>query len=426
MNEKQTHWAAKTVPLQLDPSVQAAIQGPYQPLLDECLRLHRASYLAPVGPFQHPWQDIGVGYMAFPCFGHWDLIHECLNLLPYAPEMVRQQLDMYLSFIGEDGQMPGTVYGPKALGVNQTWDPELWYERDGCHWSRQWSHPPLWPHLVEDYFAQTNDRAFLAFCLKQGLKNLAWWKSRRGTPDGGFFYFDIVRRLWESGVDDGVRFIQAPAEPCACVDATSHLAGMMIHLQRWADTLGDPTVDLRGDIQAAQNLVRNTMWDERLGFFFDTWMTDGRVKPIFSFEGFFPLLANLATPEQARRLCDHALDPRTFFSYHPLATVAVNEATFKLDCWRGPAWNSMTYWIMRALADYGFIDAAATIGHQALKRSAEAFQTYGHIFEFYNSTDAAIEPLGRKGSPTGPCRDYLGHAPLLAMYRLCQAATPMG
>jgi glycogen debranching enzyme len=412
--------SVKKARLRLDPGIQEEIKGPFQLLLEECLRLHRESYLAPMGPFKYPWQDIGIGYQAFPCFGHWDLVHECLNLLPFAPDMVRQQMEMYLGFISEEGQMPGTVYGPGALGDKQQWDPEMWNSLDGCHWSRNWSHPPLWPHLIDDYFTLTDDRTFLAVCLKHGLKNLGWWKRLRSTPDGGFYYLDITQRLWESGVDDGVRFIQAPSKPQACVDATSHMTGLMKHLQRWANVLGDSSVNLLPDIKIAEDLVRNRMWDERQGFFFDIWMTDGTVKPIKSFEGFFPLLARIATPEQAKRLVGHAMDPGEFFAYHPMSTVATDETVFKLDCWRGPAWNSMTYWIMRALADYGFHNEAAAIGWQALERTDEAFRKYGHIFEFYNSVGPEIESLGRKGSPKGPFRDYLGHAPLLAMFRLCQ------
>jgi len=82
-----------------------------------------------------------------------------------------------------------------------------------------------------------------------------------------------------------------------------------------------------------------------------------------------------------------------------MSTVATDETVFKLDCWRGPAWNSMTYWIMRALADYGFHSEAAVIGWKALERTGEAFRKYGHIFGFYNSAGPEIESLGRTGIP---------------------------
>lgn len=398
--------------------IDAVLAGPYESLLRECLRLTRNSYLAPAGPFEYPWLDIGTGYFGFPCFGHWDIVHECYNLLLFAPQVIREQMEMYLSFIGPDGGMPGTVWGPNERNQGAPMDPKEYFHRDGFNWSRNYSHPPLWPMLLDDYFEKTNDRELLMFGLDRGLANLAWWKQNRRSLEGGFYYLDILTRLWESGVDDGVRFIDTPREPRTCIDATCHLAAMMKYLQKWAALLGRDSVRLERDIEQCEALLNKSMWDETTGFFYDIWMTNGSQRKIKSFEGFFPLMTGLADRNQVRRLVDHLINPNEFFTYHPIATVGVDEPEFELDCWRGPAWNSMTFWIVRALMQYGFKEEARKIGHQALRRSQEAFNIYGCIFEFYNSVGSDQAILWRKQKPVGACRDYLGHAPLIAMYSL--------
>ncbi len=66
--------------------------------------------------------------------------------------------------------------------------------------------------------------------------------------------------------------------------------------------------------------------------------------------------------------------------------------------------------------------AAAAILERALDATAAEFERSGTIFEFYHPDGEPAETVARKpyaeGVPNEPCRDYLGHNPLLAMTRL--------
>jgi putative isomerase len=135
----------------------------------------------------------------------------------------------------------------------------------------------------------------------------------------------------------------------------------------------------------------------------------------------WPLVTGAATPEQANRYIDrYLLNPQVFLTAHPIATVGRRDPKFELRMWRGPAWNSMSYWAARACLNYGRKDAAKLILEKALDDSAKQFARTGTIWEFYNPLGSKPEDLQRK--PTTkynvPCRDYLGHNPLLAMARL--------
>jgi hypothetical protein len=88
--------------------------------------------------------------------------------------------------------------------------------------------------------------------------------------------------------------------------------------------------------------------------------------------------------------------------------------------WRGPAWNSMSYWAAVGCINYGRKDAARKILEMALNDSAIQFERTGTVWEFYHPLGGKPEDVARKPKkqPNMPCRDYLGHNPLIAMARL--------
>jgi hypothetical protein len=59
----------------------------------------------------------------------------------------------------------------------------------------------------------------------------------------------------------------------------------------------------------------------------------------------WPMVVGAAAPGQAASVIDqNLLSADRFFTEHPISSVAVSDPRFELRCWRGPAWNSMTYW----------------------------------------------------------------------------------
>jgi len=138
----------------------------------------------------------------------------------------------------------------------------------------------------------------------------------------------------------------------------------------------------------------------------------------------WPVFVGAASPEQARRVVEENLaSPERFLTEHPISSVAISDPHFELRCWRGPAWNSMTLWAARACARYGYADAARLMLEKALDASAKQFKRTGTIWEFYHPLGGDPEAVARKPhtSYNTPCRDYLGHNPLMAMARMWEA-----
>jgi putative isomerase len=384
----------------------------WRPLLKYVAELHERSTHPARPPFALDWEEIGPGYCYGPAFGHWDIIHQALDTLPMAPEHARDQLINALSLQRDNGYLPATGL---FMGETRFFDPGA---------ETQQTHPPVWPFFVDEFLRQIpGDPADLLRTSFTALqKQIGWFERERKAAEGeGFFYNDILNRRWESGVDEGIRFDDAPAGAFACVDATAHVYGMYEAAVRWADILGLDSTPFAVRAKALRHFIQNCLFDPTTGFFHDSWAVGQPDKYRLAFEGMWPIVLGAATNEQAARVIqDNFLETSRFFTKHPLATVGRSDPAFELRMWRGPAWNSMTYWAALGCVRYDYPDAARSLLEPALDLSAFWFEKTGTIWEFYHPEGGDPRTLDRKPDRPqhGPCPDYLGHNPLFAMARL--------
>ena len=429
-------WAAN-----LDREVQTLGKPAWRPMLAYEVEMHRISTHPATPPFQYPWEDTGRGYGYGPGTAHWDLVHEILDVLPTAPQHAREQLlnDIHLQL--PSGFLPGLYWmrQPKAG------DDPLIYDNANAKYSPTQGNPPVWVVAADDYLAQDThrtghlDRALAAEFLNAVTLQIGWFeRERRAQPDG-FLYLDIVTHKWESGVDEGVRFDglgpdAAKPSSTACVDATAHVYQMYVYAAKWARLLGRAAGSFEAKAAHLRTFMQTRLWSERDGFFYDSWVLDrapdgpraswhntpapGRAH---AFEGFWPFVVGAATPQQAGRVLDEwLLNPARFFTPHPIATVAADDPKFSNRMWRGPVWNSMTYWAARGAIRYGRPADAHRLLGPALDDSAAQYDRTGKLWEFYSATGGHPEDLTRKPQTNRnqPFPDYLGHNPMLAMARL--------
>jgi len=378
------------------------VKSGWRPMLRYLAELHGQSVLPPVAHLKYPYETIGPGYQDGRVFGHIDLTHERLDEVRAAPEHVRNQIRNELAGQQEDGMIPGIV---------------LFNAKGEARWKHSKGFPPIWVVSAEAYVDQTGDVGFLHECLAALVRQIGWFETKRSLPNGGFFYLDQRENTWESGMDEGIRFDVRPTAPSAAVDACSHVYMLYDHAARWSRRLGEPAEIWEKKARALQHFIRLELWDAETGFFYDEWLLHDPANRNLAFEGMWPVVVGAATPEQARRVIEeHLLNPKEFFTPHPIATVAVSDPKFELRMWRGPAWNCMTYWAARGCLRYGHADAAHRLIERALDATATQFERTGTIWEFYHPMLGDQSVLKRKESGrNAPCRDYLGHNPLFAM-----------
>jgi glycogen debranching enzyme len=337
-------------------------------------------------------------------FGHIDLTHIRLDIMRAAPAFARDQIRNELAGQQTDGLVPGIV---------------LFNEKGEPWWKNFKGFPPIWVESAQDYVDRTGDADFLRECLPALEKQIGWFEAKRAVPAGGFYYLDVKENTWESGMDEGIRWDERPSAPAACVDACAHMYLLYTRAAEWSQRLGRNDAEWRSKADALARFIQDRLWDEETGFFYDEWLVRQPQKRHLAFEGMWPVVVGAATRAQARRVIEqHLLNPREFFTPHPVATVAASDAKFELRMWRGPAWNCMTYWAARGCERYGNKEAARKLLEAALDDTARQFKRTGTLWEFYHPGGGEPETLKRKPAKTVPNRDYVGHNPLFAMVEL--------
>ncbi len=377
----------------------------WRPMLRYVAELHARSTHPAQPPLSRPWEEIGPGYCYGPAFGHWDLVHQILDVLPAEPDHARDQILNDLENQQDDGLIPGSI----------------WLRDGPPRWNPTVGHPPMWVVAVNDYCDQVRSDELLRACYGPLLRQIGWFEEQRKAEDEGYYYTDIVNHSWESGVDEGVRFDDVPTGRYACVDATSHVFMLYDVAADWALRLGDRAAGLAERAAALRVYIAERLFDAETGFFHDIWSVGNLDARRMAIEGIFPLVVGAATEEQAARVIDeNLLNPERFFAPHPPSSVGVRDPRFELRMWRGPTWNSMTMWAARGCLTYGRADAAHRLAEAALDSSASVFGRTGTVWEFYHPFGG--EPSGLRRKPqtaqNTPCPDYLGHNPLLALARI--------
>jgi len=380
----------------------------WRPVLRYVAALHERSTHPPQRPFSRPWEEIGAGYCYAPAFGHWDLVHQVLDVLPTEPGHARDQILNDLENQQEDGLVPGSI----------------WLRGDEPRWSDSVGHPPVWPIAVTDYCDQIGHDDLIALCYEPLLKQIGWFEQHRRAEGEGYYYTDIVSHSWESGIDEGVRFDDVPTGRFACVDATAHIYLLYSQATDWARRLGrDPTAHANRAAELAL-FIQEQLFDEETGFFHDVWAVGNAQNRRMAIEGIFPMVVGAATQAQAERVIDeNLLDSERFFTKHPVSSVGLSDPRFELRMWRGPTWNSMTMWAARGCLEYGRPDAAHVLCEVALDATARVFDRTGTVWEYYHPLGGEPTALRRKPQTpfNRPCQDYLGHNPLLALARIWAA-----
>ncbi|MCK0148026.1 hypothetical protein MWU78_20435 [Arenibacter sp. F26102] len=114
------------------------------------------------------------------------------------------------------------------------------------------------------------------------------------------------------------------------------------------------------------------------------------------------------------------MNEKVFLTKHPIATVGKTDPKFEPRMWRGPTWNSMTYWAVIGCLRYNRPLAVKKLLEMALDDTVKQFDRTGTIWEFYDSLGGKPENLVRKPQTkqNTPCKDYLGHNPVIEMARI--------
>ena len=94
-------------------------------------------------------------------------------------------------------------------------------------------------------------------------------------------------------------------------------------------------------------------------------------------------------PNIAERLVAHLHDPKSFWTPHPLPTVAANDQKYDpLQMWRGPVWININYIFVEALGRTGY----PALARDLAERTLALVMGQNDIYEYYHPVTGEAPP----------------------------------
>jgi hypothetical protein len=267
----------------------------------------------------------------------------------------------------------------------------------------KFTQPPLLAWSFEELGRVVDDACFKSWAniLYEPLRAYHYWLyAHRQLPNGLFAW----AHPYESGVENAPRFASRDerrlhdTRNLAAPDFCSYMVLKCEALAHIAHRLGRAEeekahLDERDVLKAA---VNEYLWDETEGLYFDRDIRNGEFVRSRIIASLLPLWAGIPDQRQAKRLCEHILDPAAFNTIIPLPSVALNDAAFEKDMWRGPVWLNVAFAVIAGLQRYGFHEEAADFAFRLCYGVYRTFEYTGRFHEFYDPQRYDVEQLHRK------------------------------
>jgi len=209
------------------------------------------------------------------------------------------------------------------------------------------------------------------------------------------------------------------------LDALAQQALSALYISRLAEAIGDvETALLYKDKHADMaNLLNSYYWDDEDGFYYDILIDDiNKHSKVKTPASFWPMLAEVATPEQAKRMVESVQEQHMFGDQIPWTSVSVDDPAFAPtgQYWRGSVWVPTAYMAVKALEKYNFQAFADDTAENLLKHVYATYKNYSPhtIWEAYSPVSA--EPATTAGDK-GVCRpDFCGWSALVPISMLIE------
>jgi putative isomerase len=274
------------------------------------------------------------------------------------------------------------------------------------------SQPPLAAFLTDTVMAWADDPALAREAYPILREAYEWWFTHR-DPTGaglisygtsatgsGMFVGTALAARDESAMDNSPMYDGVPLDPVARtlrlfdVAPSSLLVLEGESLARIARAAGDAAGAQAAEARARTlaERVRNDLWNERRALFQNRrWPVAGSAgddpwPKATSPTSFLPLLAGIATAEQARRMVEeHLRVPERFGGEPMLPATARDEPGYGDQVyWRGRVWPPLVLLTYLGLRRYGFEDDARRLADSSLAMFAREWGQRRHCHENYS------------------------------------------
>ncbi|WP_289096164.1 trehalase family glycosidase [uncultured Pseudoalteromonas sp.] len=278
-------------------------------------------------------------------------------------------------------------------------------------------NPPLFAWAEYDNYKFTNDKEHIYHLLNETQylqKHFDWFD--KIEPEWQFKSNASKRKLsaktalkkhkygyfWggtPSGMDNTPRYRDG-----LWVDAISQQALSALYISRLANDIGDKSQSKLWNekYNNLKTIINKYYWDEKDGFYYDIDATTLEPLKVKTPASYWPLLAEVSSQEQAKKMVEHLLDPATFGGARPWVTVARDDPSFTTpdgNYWRGGVWLPTAYMATKAIEKYGFHEQADKAAKNLLDHMLRTYKNYSPhtIWEAYSPTrDTPAEHNGER------------------------------
>lgn len=322
--------------------------------------------------------------------------------------------------------------------------------------SRDRSEPPVGAWVCRELYRAGRARWFVEQVYPKLLVwNRWWWKNRRNRGDllswGSTPYTPALDAYWErthvnerigasleSGLDNSPMYDDVP------FDSTRHL--LELHdvglcslytadceaLADLADVLGraEEAAELRDRARKVRAAMKSELWDDSVGLFLNRRTDTGEFSRRVSPTHFYPMLAGVASQEQAGRMVrEHLYNPAEFWGEWVLPSIARNDPAYpEQSYWRGRVWGPMNFLVYIALRRAGMKQACRDLAAKSKALLLKGWLAHGHVCENYNAEtgDTTVTEGKMGGDSFYYWGGLLGTVALMEEGFYPDAGTPLG
>jgi hypothetical protein len=283
------------------------------------------------------------------------------------------------------------------------------YARAGEWKSSDRSEPPVGAITILGLYRRYHDRWFLQEAFDPLLRWNRWWAKHRDfqgyltwgsdgenlpvDPEDGWSGKRIGAIL-ESGLDNSPMYDSSTYNQQAHVLEYADVGLMSMYIAD-CDALAEIATVLGKTAKAGELKERGgryraklaTLWNDETGIFLNKDLHTGQFVTRLSPTNFYPMLAQAATPEQAKTMVEkHLINQNEFWGEWIIPSIARNDPAFPdQNYWRGRIWGPMNYLVYLGLENYDDADVRQRFAQKSYELFLKEWRDKGHVHENYNA-----------------------------------------